>query len=173
MNLCINEKVLVMVGMNWFDVTKFRYWKLTSDEVKQLTHDPDRVLNWEIKGVRKPEEEAKFIGIFLYKNGTPYEYNAINGIVYYHNNIDRKELPDITKFLKKKFGGDETEKGDRIFLKDSKEIYTGKEIGELAEECDAKFNTESVISIELNDVTPDELKEWGYPDAKLLPIPGK
>ena len=173
MNLCINKNVLVMVGMNWFDVTKFRYWKLTSDEVKQLTHDPDRVLNWEIKGVRKPEEEAKFIGIFLYKNGTPYEYNAINGIVYYHNNIDRKELPDITKFLKKKFGGDETEKGDRIFLKDSKEIYTGKEIGELAEECDAKFNTESVISIELNDVTSDELKEWGYPDAKLLPIPGK
>ena len=59
-----------MVGMNWFDVTKFRYWKLTSDEVKQLTHDPNKVLNWEIKGVRKPEEEAKFIGIFLYKNGT-------------------------------------------------------------------------------------------------------
>jgi len=75
--------------------------------------------------------------------------------------------------LPEKFGGDETEKGDRIFLKDSKEIYTGKEIGELAEECDAKFNTESVISIELSDVTPDELKEWGYPDAKLLPIPGK
>ena len=52
-------------------------------------------------------------------------------------------------------------------------IYTGKEIGELAEECDAKFNTESVISIELNDVTQDELKKWGFPDSKLLPIPGK
>ena len=49
----------------------------------------------------------------------------------------------------------------------------GKEIGELAEECDAKFNTESVISIELNDVTQDELKKWGFPDSKLLPIPGK
>ena len=49
----------------------------------------------------------------------------------------------------------------------------GKEIGELAEECDAKFNTESVISIELSDVTQDELNEWGYPDAKLLPIPSK
>ena len=162
-----------MVGMNWFDVTKFRYWKLTSDEVKQLTHDPDRVLNWEIKGVRKPEEEAKFIGIFLYRNGTPHGYEALKGIVYYHNNIDRNELSEITKFLKKKFGGDVSEKGERIFLKDSKEIYTGKEIGELAEECDVKFNIESVISIELNDVTPDELKKWGYPDAKLLPIPGK
>ena len=80
---------------------------------------------------------------------------------------------NLTKFLKKKFGGDEIEKGERIFLKDSKEIYTGKEIGELAEECDAKFNTESVISIELNDATQDELKKWGFPDSKLLPIPGK
>ena len=154
-------------------MSRSRYWKLTADEVEKLTHDPDKILNWEIKGIRKPEEEAKFIGIFIYRKGTPLDYEMKKGIVYYHNNIDRNELPDITKFLKKKFGGDETEKGDRIFLKDSKEIYTGKEIGELAEECDAKFNTESVISIELSDVTPDELKEWGYPDAKLLPIPGK
>ena len=154
-------------------MTRFRYWKLTSDEVKKLTHDPDKILNWEIKGVRKPEVDAKFIGVFLYRHGTPYDYNTLSGIVYYHNNIDRNELPSITKFLKEKFGGNETEKGDRIFLKDSKEIYTGKEIGELAEECDAKFNTKSVISIELSDVTQDELNEWGYPDAKLLPIPSK
>ena len=154
-------------------MTRFRYWKLTSDEVKKLTHNPDKILNWEIKGVMKPEEDAKFIGIFLYRNGTPYDYETASGIVYYHNNIDRNELPDITKFLKKKFGGDETEKGDRIFLKNSKEIYTGKEIGELAEECDAKFNTESTISIELSDVTQDDLEKWGFPNSKLLPIPGK
>ena len=154
-------------------MVRFRYWKLTSDEVKKLTHDTDKILNWEIKGVKEPEVDAKFIGIFLYRNGTPYDYDTINGIVYYHNNIDRNELPNITKLLKKRFGGEEIEKGDRIFLKNSKEIYTGKEIGELAEECDAKFNTESVISIELSDVTQDELKEWGFPDAKLLPIPGK
>ena len=46
-------------------MTRFRYWKLTSDEVKKLTHDPDKILNWEIKGVIKPENDAKFIGIFL------------------------------------------------------------------------------------------------------------
>jgi len=154
-------------------MTKFRYWKLTGDEVKKLTHNPDKILNWEIKGVRKPENDAKFIGVFLYRNGTPYDYEAVKGIVYYHNNIDRNELPSITKFLKKRFGGEEIEKGERIFLKNSKEIYTGKEIGELAEEWDAKFNTESVISIELSDVTQNDLKEWGYPDSKLLPIPGK
>ena len=154
-------------------MVRFRYWKLTSDEVKKLTHDTDKILNWEIKGVKEPEVDAKFIGIFLYRNGTPYDYDTVNGIVYYHNNIDRKELPDITKFLKNRFGGEVVEKGDRIFLKNSKEIYTGKEIGELAEVCDAEFNTKSVISIELTDATQEELKEWGYPASKLLPIPGK
>ena len=149
-----------------------RYWKLTTDEVKKLTYDPDKVLNWEIKGLRKPESDAKFIGIFLFKHGTPYNYEEIHGIVYYHNNINRKELPDITKFLKKKFGGEQIEKGERIFLKNSKEIYAGKEIGELAMEFDAKFNTESIINIELEDATQDELREWGFPDSKLLPIPG-
>ena len=154
-------------------MVRVRYWKLTSDEVKKLTHDTDKILNWEIKGVKEPEVDAKFIGIFLYRNGTPYDYDTISGIVYYHNNIDRKELPDITKFLKNRFGGEVVEKGDRIFLKNSKEIYTGKEIGELAEVCDAEFNTKSVISIELTDATQEELKEWGYPASKLLPIPGK
>jgi len=133
----------------------------------------EKILNWEIKGVREPESDAKFIGVFLYRNVTPYNYETIKGIVYYHNNIDRNELPDITKFLKNRFGGEVVEKDDRIFLKYSKEIYSGKEFGELAEECDAKFNTKSVISIEFADVTPDDLKKWGYPDSKLLPIPGK
>ena len=153
-------------------MARSRYWKLTTDEVKKLTYNPDKVLNWEIKGLRKPESDAKFIGIFLFKHGTPYNYEEIHGIVYYHNNINRKELPNITKFLKNKFGGEQIEKGERIFLKNSKEIYTGKEIGELAMEFDAKFNTESIINIELEDATQDELREWGFPDSKLLPIPG-
>jgi len=154
-------------------MTRFRYWKLTSDDAKKLTHNVEKILNWEIKGVRKPESDAKFIGVFLYRNGTPYNYETIKGIVYYHNNLDRNELPDITKFLKNRFGGEVVEKGDRIFLKNSKEIYSGKELGELAEECDAKFNIKSVISIELEGVTQEDLKKWGYPDSKLLPIPGK
>ena len=98
-------------------MTRFRYWKLTSDDAKKLTHDVEKILNWEIKGVRKPESDAKFIGVFLYRNGTPYNYETIKGIVYYHNNIDRNELPDITKFLKNRFGGEVVEKDDRIFLK--------------------------------------------------------
>jgi hypothetical protein len=93
-----------------------RYWKLTADEVEKLTHNPDKILNWEIKGVRKPEEEAKFIGVFIYRNGTPLDYELKNGIVYYYNNIDRDEIPEITKFLEKRYGGEKIEKGERIFL---------------------------------------------------------
>ena len=154
-------------------MVRSRYWKLTADEVEKLTHDPDKILNWEIKGVRKPEEEAKFIGIFMYRHGTPLGYEIKKGIVYYHNNIDRKEIPEITKFLEERYGGNKIEKGERIFLDGSKEIYAGKDIAELARALDERFDTTSVISIELEDVTQEQLKEWGYPDAKLLPIPGK
>ena len=79
-------------------MSKFRYWKLTYDDVKELTYDTDKILNWEIKCVREPEAEARFIGVFLYKNGTPYDYESKKGIAYYYNNIDRSELPSITKF---------------------------------------------------------------------------
>ena len=150
-----------------------RYWKLTADEVEKLTHDPDKILNWEIKGVRKPEEEAKFIGVFIYHKGTPLGYEIKKGIVYYYNNIDIKEIPEITKFLEERYGGKKIEKGERIFLDGSKEIYAGKDIAELARALDERFDTTSVISIELEDVTQEQLKEWGYPDSKLLPIPGK
>ena len=154
-------------------MVRSRYWKLTADEVEKLTHDPDKILNWEIKGVRKPEEEAKFIGIFMYRHGTPLGYEIKKGIVYYHNNIDRKEIPKITKFLEERYGGEKIEKSERIFLDGSKEIYAGKDIAELARALDERFDTTSVVSIELEDVTQEQLKEWGYPDAKLLPIPGK
>ena len=154
-------------------MVRSRYWKLTADEVEKLTHDPDKILNWEIKGVRKPEEEAKFIGVFIYHKGTPLGYEIKKGIVYYYNNIDIKEIPEITKFLEERYGGKKIEKGERIFLDGSKEIYAGKDIADLARALDERFDTTSAISIELEDVTQEQLKEWGYPDAKLLPIPGK
>jgi len=154
-------------------MVRCRYWKLTIDEVEKLTYDPKKVLLWEIKGIREPEVENIFIGIFLYRNGTPFDYNTVNGIVYYHNNIDRKELSEITEFLKNKFGGKETEKGERIFLKDSKEIYLGKEIADLAKEVESKFNTNVIITIEFQDLSEQEQKDAGLPEAKLLPIPTK
>jgi len=152
-------------------MSKFRYWKLTYDDVESLSYNPDKILNWEIKCVREPEEDAIFIGIFLYRNGTPLDYESKKGIVYYYNNIDRSELSSITKFLKSKFDGQAVEKGERIFLEGSKEIYDPKEIASLAKELETQLNANPIISMELHDTTQDQLKEWGFPEAKLLPIP--
>tara|TARA_B100000929_G_scaffold101811_1_gene80444 strand:- start:16863 stop:17324 length:462 start_codon:yes stop_codon:yes gene_type:complete len=152
-------------------MSKFRYWKLTYDDVEKLTYNPDKILNWEIKCVREPEAEAKFIGVFLYRHGTPLDYDSKKGIVYYYNNIERKELPSITKFLKKRFNGDVVEKGERIFLEDSNEIYDPKEIANLAKDLENELNANPIISMELHDTTQEQLKDWGFPEAKLLPIP--
>ncbi len=154
-------------------MARSRYWKISSDEMDRFTYDESKLLNWEIKCIREPDDEARFIGVFMYKHGTAYDYESVKGICYFHNNIDRKELPAITNFLKEKFNGKEMEKGERIFLKDSKEIYASKDIGDLAKEMETKFNTKAVISLEFEDLTVDQLKEAGLPEAKLLPIPGK
>lgn len=148
-----------------------RYWKLTADEMDGFSYDESKLLNWEIKCVREPEDEAHFIGVFMYRNGTAFDYESVKGICYFHNNISRKELPSITSFLQEKFNGKEMEKGERIFLKDSKEIYAGKDIGSLAKEMESKFNAKAIISLEFEGLTHEQLKEAGLPEAKLLPIP--
>ena len=152
---------------------RLRYWKLTIEEVKKLSYNESKVLNWEIKCTREPEEDAKFVGVFLYKNGTPKDYETVKGITYYHNNIDREELPEITKFLKNKFGGKDVEKGERVFLEGSKEIYSGKEIAELAQELESKLNAKAIITIEFRDISEQEQRDAGLPEGKLLPIPTK
>ena len=154
-------------------MSKQRYWKITPEEIENFTYDESKLLNWEIKCTKEPEEQAQFIGVFMYRNGTPYDYESIKGITYFHNNIPRSELPVITKFLQDKFGGKEMEKGERIFLKDSKEIYSGKEIASLAKEIESKFHAKPIISLEFRDLEQDEAKEGGLPESKLLPIPGK
>jgi len=154
-------------------LSKQRYWKITPDEIEKFTYDENKILNWEIKCIRDPEEKAIFIGLFLYRHGTPFDYESVKGITYYYNNIPRSELPSITKFLQDRFGGKVMEKGDRIFLKGSKEIFSGKEIATLAREMETNFNTKAVISLEFQDLTPEEIKESGMPESKLLPIQGK
>jgi len=154
-------------------LSKQRYWKITPDEIEKFTYDENKILNWEIKCIRDPEEKAIFIGLFLYRHGTPFDYESVKGITYYYNNIPRSELPSITKFLQDRYGGKVLEKGDRIFLKGSKEIFAGKEIATLAREMEKNFNTKAVISLEFNGLTPEEIKESGMPESKLLPIPGK
>ncbi len=154
-------------------LSKQRYWKITPDEIENFVYSEGKLLNWEIKCTKEPEDEARFFGVFLYKNGTPFDYESVKGITYFHNNIPRSELPSITKFLQEKFNGKEMEKGERIFLKGSKEIYSGKEIALLARELEKKFDTKSVITLEFQDLSQEEMKQGGFPESKLLPIPGK
>jgi len=154
-------------------MTRMRYWKITADEMDNFSYDESKLLNWEIKCIREPEDEAHFIGVFMYRNGTAYDYESVKGICYFYNNIDRKELPEITKFLQGKYEGKQLEKGERVLLKDSKEIYSSKDIGSLAKEMESKFNTKAVISLEFDGVSQEQLKEAGMPEAKLLPIPSK
>lgn len=148
-----------------------RYWKIEPPEMDSFSYDEARLLNWEIKGVREPEDEARFVGVFMYRNGTPYDYESVKGVCYYHNNIPRKELPRITGFLQKRYGGKEVTKGDRVFLRGSREVFSGAEIGGLARALESEFGLRAVISLEFDGMTQEQLKEAGLPEAKLLPIP--
>ena len=154
-------------------MVRSRYWKLTVSEVEKLTFDEGKLLNWDMKCVREPEEENVFIGVFMYRNGTPFDYESIKGITYFHNNWSRDNLTSITKFLKNRFGGEEMEKGERIFLKDSKQIFSGKDIANLGKEMEKEFNTTATITLEFEDYDQEKMKDAGLPGAKLLPIPGK
>ena len=152
-------------------MAKFRYWKLTIEDTEKLTHDESKILNWDIKCTKEPEEDAVFFGVFLYKAGTPHDYESKKGLTYYYNNIERDELPSITQFLKKRFGGESKEKGERIFLEGSKEIYTSTDIAKLAKELEESMKVSTIITMEIHDTTQEQLKDWGFPEAKLLPIP--
>ena len=73
--------------------------------------------------------------------------------------------------MKNRFNGNVIEKGERIFLDGSDEIYEPKDIAVLAKDLENELKANPIISMELHDTTQEELKEWGFPEAKLLPIP--
>ncbi|MGI0040788.1 MAG: hypothetical protein ACRD94_02355 [Nitrosopumilaceae archaeon] len=152
-------------------MTRCRYWRLSIEELKKVTYDPKKVLVWEIK-CSKDDSGAHF-AIFSYRNGTPWDYKEIKGIVFYYNMISRDEVNKISEFLKGKFGGDPKEKGERVFLVGSSEIYSANDISNLAAEIGNKFETGVEISVELENFTPQEQEQSNFPSSKLLPIPGK
>ncbi len=154
-------------------MARARYWKMTPDDMDNLTYDPGKLLNWDIKCVRMPEDEAIFIGIFTYRHGTPLDYTPVHGLVYYHNHISSKELPKITRHLRERYGGKETVKGDRVFLADSKVFFDPAGIAELARSMAETFDTVPTITLEFEGMSQDDMRAAGLPDSKLLPIPGK
>ena len=66
---------------------RMRYWKITAEETDSFSYDESKLLNWEIKCIREPEEEAHFIGVFMYRNGTAYDYESVKGICYFYITI--------------------------------------------------------------------------------------
>ncbi len=152
-------------------MSRCRYWHLAIEELKKVNYDTKKVLVWEIKCTK--DERGAHFGVFCYRNGTPWDYSSIHGIVFYQNMISRDEVNKIAEFLKGKFGGEAVEKGERIFLKDSREIYTPNEIADLATKLGNKFETSVEISVELENFSLQEQEQSNFPSSKLLPIPGK
>lgn len=154
-------------------LARLRYWKLSASDLGALSYPADRLLNWDIKCVRPPEDEARFVGVFLYRDGTPVDYTPVKGIAYYHNNVPRAELPAITRFLRKRLGGREEEKGERVILRGSNEVYEAGEIASLARALEAELGATATITLEFGGMTEDEARAAGLPEAKLLPVPTK
>ena len=73
--------------------------------------------------------------------------------------------------MKNRFNGNAVEKGERIFLEGSNEIYDPKDIANLAKDLGNEFNANPLISMELHDTPQEQLTEWGFPAAQLLPLP--
>src|SRR5947209_16344847 len=152
-------------------MSRLRYWKLTVEDLRKARYEPKKVLMWEIKCSK--DDQGSHFGVFCYRNGTPWEYTPIHGNVFYHNMINKEEVDQITKFLKDKFGGEVAEKGNRIFLKNSRETYIPKEIADLAMELGSKFEVSTELTVELENFTEPEQQQSNLPSSKLLPIPGK
>ena len=152
-------------------MSRLRYWKLTVEDLRKAQYDPKKVLIWEIKCIK--DDQGSHFGVFCYRNGTPWDYASIHGIVFYHNLISHEEVERITKFLKDKFAGEIAEKGNRIFLKNSREIYQPEEIADLAVHLGDNFEVSTELTVELENFTDSEQEQSNLPSSKMLPIPGK
>ena len=152
-------------------MSRLRYWRLTVEDLRKAQYDPKKVLIWEIKCTK--DDQGTHFGVFCYRDGTPWEYTSIHGIVFYHNMISKEEVDKITKFLKDQFGGEPAEKGSRVFLKNSREIYQPKEIADLAVQLGDTFEGSTELTVELENFSGAEQEQSNLPSNKILPIPGK
>ncbi|MDE1843501.1 MAG: hypothetical protein KGH95_07630, partial [Thaumarchaeota archaeon] len=65
------------------------------------------------------------------------------------------------------------EKGSRIFLKGSREIYAPNEIADLAVQLGDNFEVSTELTLELENFSVAEQENSNLPSSKILPIPGK
>lgn len=151
-------------------MARMRYWKITPEEAGALEYDREKLVNWEIKCALP--DQSSFVGVFLYRRGTPFDYESVRGVCMYHNNVGKDVAGRVAGMLAERYGGKRIEKGERMFLKGSDEPYGGDEIGSLASAVESEIGGKAVISLEFEGATAEELAGCGMPEAKLLPIPG-
>ena len=152
-------------------MARHRYWKLGASETEGLRYDEGSLVNWEVKCPLR-SDPSRLAGVFLYRRGTPYDYEAVKGVCMYHSNLEKDEIGGLVSLLSEKFGGKREEKGSRVFLKGSREEYGPAAIAALARDLEEELGGEAVISLEFEGCTPEGLAGAGLPEAKLLPIPG-
>ncbi len=110
-------------------MSRSRYWKLTSDEMGDFNYDESKLLNWEIKCIREPEDEAHFIGVFMYKYGTAYDYESVKGICYFYNNMTKKNCQKLQVSFKGNLMEKKWKKGTGFCLKIQKKSTPVKTSG--------------------------------------------
>ncbi|HEV8386726.1 MAG TPA: hypothetical protein VGQ03_03805 [Nitrososphaera sp.] len=150
---------------------RVRYWRLGITEFLGANYPTEKANHWEIKCM---QGEYEHFGVFWYRYGTPFDKEPVHGICFYHNDISKKTVEELTSFLQGKFGGELLHRQSRVFLQGSKEFADPKSVGVLANELSLKFNAPVELTVEFEKMTKEEVdgEAFKLPAAKALPITG-
>ena len=66
-------------------------------------------------------------------------------------------------------GAEKGSEGKVLFVSTKKQA--SEAIAKLAKELEESMKVSTIITMEIHDTTQEQLKDWGFPEAKLLPIP--
>ncbi len=152
-------------------IMRLRYWRLGITDVLSAKYPQEKANHWEIKCM---QGEYQHFGVFWYRYGTPYDKEPVHGICFYHNDIPKETIGDLTNFLSSQFGGKVLSKQSRVFLQGSKEFADAENLGKLANEISLHFKSPVELTIEFEKVTKDEQENnlFNLPTNKALPIVG-
>jgi hypothetical protein len=150
---------------------RVRYWRLGITDFLSANYPPEKANHWEIKCM---QGEYEHFGVFWYRYGTPFDKEPVHGICFYHNDIPKKTVEELTSFLHGKFGGEVLYRQSRVFLQGSKEFADPKSVGVLANDLSLKFNAPVELNVEFEKITKEEVDSevFKLPASKALPIVG-
>lgn len=156
---------------NYFWHVRVRYWRLGITDMLASNYPQDKANHWEIKCM---QGEYEHFGVFWYKYGTPFDKEPVHGICFYHNDIPKNTVDELSSFLRDKFGGELLRRQSRVFLQGSREFADPKSIGILANELSLKFNAPVELAIEFEKISKEDVDSEAFklPASKALPITG-